>query len=218
MPDDSFDQRYTPKELRFVGTTPIKQDGTDKVTGRAVFGADTHLPGMLIGKTLRSPHAHAKIVSIDTTKAEALKGVKAVCTSADFPDIGSGMFADISATCMARSKALFDGHAVAAVAATSEAIAKQALKLIDVTYEVLPHVIDAKEAAAEGAPILHPGRRPKGMEIDHDTNIVERGEWKMGDMEAGFAEADFIVEEEFVTQPMHQGYIEPQACVASYTE
>jgi len=218
MPDDSFDQRYIPKEHRFVGTTPIKQDGTDKVTGRAVFGADTHLPGMLVGKVLRSPHAHAEIISIDTSKAETVKGVKAVCTSADFPDIGNGMFADISTNCMARGKALYDGHAVAAVAATSEAAAKEALKLIDVEYKVLPHVIDAKEAAAKDAPILHPGRRPKGMEIDYDTNITERGEWKMGDVEAGFAEADFIVEDEYVTQPMHQGYIEPQACVANYTE
>ena len=115
-------------ELKVVGTRPVRPDGADKVTGRAVFGADFGLPGMLTGKLLRSPHAHARIVSIDTTKARALTGVKGVVTAADFPEIASEEafvgegpmnFRDLSRNVMARDKVLYHGHAVAAVAATS---------------------------------------------------------------------------------------------------
>ena len=128
--------------------------GLDKVTGRARVGADFSLPGQLIGKVLRSPHAHAVIKSIDTSKAEALNGVKAVVTAKDFPDqpnliVPTGEMQvnmrDITRNIMAREKALYEGHPVAAVAAVSEAIAKQALALIKVEYKVLPHVIDVAE-------------------------------------------------------------------------
>ncbi|MDX1483442.1 MAG: xanthine dehydrogenase family protein molybdopterin-binding subunit [Alphaproteobacteria bacterium] len=209
------------RKLKIVGTTPIKPDGVDKVTGRAKFGADTQLPGMLVGKILRSPHAHAIIKSIDTSEAEKLPGVKAVCTRDDFPDIKPGPMKDISYICMAREKVFFDGHQVAAVAATSEKIAKQALKLIKVEYEVLPHVIDVMDAVKDDAPILHEGNRPKGIDDwpeDKQTNILERAEWSKGDVEKGFEEADLIVEREFDTKPMHQSYIEPQGCIANYTE
>ncbi len=213
---------YDPdRKLKIVGTSPVKADGMDKVTGRAKFGADLVLPGMLVGKTLRSPHAHAILVSIDTSKAEALPGVKAVVTRDDFPEIapGSGT-ADISRNVMAREKVLYDGHAVAAVAAIDETTAKKALKLIEVVYEVLPHVIDPVEAMQPGAPILHPYLRTKGVEgaEDKETNVTERSELSMGDVEKGFAEADIIIEHSYETKPMHQGYIEPQGCVASTNE
>lgn len=215
------DLAYDPtRELKVVGTTPIKPDGVDKVTGRAKFGADLILPGMLVGKILRSPHAHAIVKSIDTSAAEALPGVKAVATRDDFPELPPGPMRDASYNCMAREKVFFHGHPVAAVAATSEKIAKQALKLIKVEYEVLPHVIDVMDAIKPDAPILHESARTKGIEDapDKPTNILERAEWSLGDVNKGFAEADLIVEREFDTKPMHQGYIEPQGCVANCSE
>ena len=121
---------------------------------------------------------------------------------------------------MAREKVFYDGHPVAAVAATSEPVARRALKLIEVEYEVLPHVIDPVEAMQPGAPILHDHLRTKGVEGagDTPTNIVERLDLAMGDTEAGFAAADVIVEREYDSKPMHQGYIEPQGCVANCNE
>jgi len=208
-------------DLKVVGTNPVKHDGLDKVLGRAKFGADAYLPGMLYGKILRSPHAHAIIKSIDTSKAEALPGVKAVITSADFPEIPQGTgWGDMSRTTIAREKALFDGHPVAAVAATSEQAAKRACKLIEVEYEVLPHVIDVEEAMAEGAPILHDYMRTKGDENAPDvpTNVCEKMVSKLGDVAVGFEAADCVVEHEFDSKPMHQGYIEPQGCIADYSE
>ena len=208
------------KKLKIVGTSPVKHDGIDKVTGRAKFGADLFLPGMLVGKILRSPHPHAIIRSIDTAAAERLPGVKAVVTRDDFPEIKAGTAGgDMTRNAMAREKALYDGHPVAAVAATSESIAKQALKLIKVDYQVLPHVIDAVEAMTPGAPILHPHVRTKGVKgADQPSNVIERLDLAMGDVEKGFAEADVIVEREYDTKPMHQGYIEPQGCVATAAE
>jgi CO/xanthine dehydrogenase Mo-binding subunit len=208
------------KKLRIVGTSPIKHDGIDKVTGRAKFGADLYLPGMLVGKILRSPHPHARIKSIDITAAEKLPGVKAVVTRADFPEIKAGTpDGDMTRNAMAREKALYDGHPVAAVAATSESIAKAALKLIKVDYEILPHVIDPVAAMAPDAPILHEHVRTKGIkDADQPTNVIERLDLAMGDADAGFKEADVIVEHEYDTKPMHQGYIEPQGCVATCTE
>jgi len=208
-------------DLKVVGTNPIKHDGLDKVLGRAKFGADAYLPGMLYGKILRSPHAHAIIKSIDTSKAEALPGVKAVITAADFPDLPQGTgWGDMSRTTIAREKALFDGHPVAAVAATSEQIAKRACKLIEVDYEVLPHVIEVADAMADGAPILHDYMRTKGDDNapDAPTNVCEKMVSNIGDVKAGFEASDCIVEHEFDSKPMHQGYIEPQGCIADYSE
>ena len=151
-------------KYKWIGTRPDRPDGADKVTGRARFGADFNLPGQLIGKVLRSPHAHAVIKSIDTSKAVALNGVKAVITAEDFPDqanliVPTGEMQvnlrDITRNIMAREKALYEGHPVAAVAATSEAVAKQALDLIKVDYKVLPHVIDVGDAMKPNAPVLH---------------------------------------------------------------
>ena len=151
------------RDFKWIGKRPVRPDGVDKVTGRANFGADMSLPGMLVGKVLRSPHAHARILSIDTAKARAVPGVKAVITAADLPDIPSEEayfgedptdFRYVSHNVMARDKALYDGHVVAAVAATSEAIAEAALGLIEVNYEVLPHVLDVEDAMKPGAPLV----------------------------------------------------------------
>jgi CO/xanthine dehydrogenase Mo-binding subunit len=214
------------KDYKWVGTRTIRPDGMDKVTGRAAFGADSSLPGMLHARMLRSPHAHARIKSIDTSKAEALPGVKAVITAADFPEIPASEatkgtapvnFRHLSQNLMAREKALYDGHAVAAVAATSIAIAQQALKLIKVDYEVLPHVIDVVEAMKDDAPLLHEDMFTGGVEPkpDKPSNIAKRVEFSIGDIEAGFKEADVIVERDYTTQPVHQGYIEPHACTVN---
>jgi CO/xanthine dehydrogenase Mo-binding subunit len=213
----------------YVGTRTVRPDGVDKVTGRARFGADFNLPGQLVGRVLRSPHAHARIVSIDTSKAEQLPGVKAIVTREDFGDQPSEFipagemminYKDMVRNVMAREKVLYEGHPVAAVAATSVAIAKRALKLIDVKYEVLPHVIDVVEAMQPGAPLLHDDLFTVGVEPkpDKPSNVAKRIEITLGDIDAGFAKADVIVEREFNTAPVHQGYIEPHATVASVSE
>ena len=214
------------RKLKIIGSNPIKHDGWDKVTGAAKFSADIVLPGMLVGKLLRSPHPHAHIKSIDTSAAEKLAGVKAVVTAKDFPEIKEGTaYGDMTRMVMAREKVLHEGHPVAAVAATSESIAKRALKLIKVEYEVLPHVIDPVAAMQPDAPVLHPYLRTKGakpgdakVSADKPSNVVERYELGQGDVDKGFAEADVIVEHSYDTKPMHQGYIEPQSCVASASE
>ena len=154
----ALDDTKKTRIFKVVGTRPDRPDGIDKVTGRARFGADMVAPGMLTGRILRSPHAHARIVKIDTSRAEALPGVKAVVTRADFGDVPDHV-ADILDNCMAGQKALYDGHAIAAVAAVSPAVARKALKLIEVEYEVLPHVTDVDEAMKPGAPVLHEGRQ-----------------------------------------------------------
>ncbi|MEC7593201.1 MAG: xanthine dehydrogenase family protein molybdopterin-binding subunit [Pseudomonadota bacterium] len=217
------------QSYKWVGTRQPRPDGADKVTGRARFGADFDMPGQLVGKVLRSPHAHANIRSIDTSKAKALRGVKAVITAADLPDMPDEMapagevmvnLRDVTRNVMAREKALYDGHAVAAVAAPSEAIAREALDLIEVDYEVLPHVIDVDGAVAADAPILHDHLRTDGDEnaADTPTNVAKRIEFLKGDLDAGWAEAEVVVEGSFTTKPVHQGYIEPHAAVASATE
>jgi CO/xanthine dehydrogenase Mo-binding subunit len=204
---------------KWIGQRTIRPDGAEKVTGSAAFAADTTMPGMIWGSVLRSPHAHARIESIDTSKAEAYPGVKAVVTAADIVDfpvdtpVALGI-QDMRWMCrnvMAREKALFHGHPIAAVAAMSEAIAAEACKLIEVEYEVLPHVIEIDDAIADGAPILHDFIEFEGK----PSNIAATIEHTKGDLEAGFAEADLIIERDFTTRPVHQGYIEPHACLVS---
>src|SRR6267378_2146594 len=212
--------------LRLVGTRPIRPDGVDKVTGRANFGADMTMPGMLWGRIKRSPHAHARIVSIDAEKALALPGVKAAVTRADFPDVSPERahigaaphnLRDLSLNCMAKGKVLYEGHAVAAVAATSPAIAEQALDLIKVEYEVLPHVMDVEAAMAPDAPLVHDNIFTAGIEPKptKPSNITKMVRFAKGDVEAGFKEADIILERRYTTKPVHQGYIEPHACLVS---
>jgi len=217
------------QKLNVVGTRPLRPDGVDKVTGRAKFGADLHLPGMLVGKVLRSPHPHARIISIDKSKAEALPGVHAVIVGADLPempseDVPAGEmminYRYFTRNVLAREKALYDGHAVAAVAAASESIAKQACKLIDVQYEVLPHVQNPVDAMAPDAPVLIDDLYTEGVDPapDKPSNVAKRVEVGLGDVEKGFAEADIIVEREFNTEAVHQAYIEPHACIANVSE
>src|SRR6202140_2118976 len=212
--------------LRVVGTRPIRPDGVEKVIGRANFGADMTMPGMLWGKVKRSPHAHARIKSIKIDKALALPGVKAVVTSADFPDIpseeafvgeGPMNFRDLSYNCMARGKALYDGHAVAAVAATSPSIAEEALDLIEVEYEVLPHVIDVEDAMKAGAPVLPDDLFAQGVDPKptKPSNVAKRITFAKGDIAAGWREAEVTIERRYTTQPVHQAYIEPHACLVS---
>ena len=223
------------EQFRTVGARPIRHDGFDKVTGKARYSADIHLPGMLHGKLLRSPHAHARIRSIDATRALALPGVKAAVTAADLPEV-SAEFTDqaegamvnygfYSRNVIAREKALYMGHVVAAVAATDPATAERALDLIDVDYETLPPVLSAEDALADGAPILHerlltmhsPTLRAGAWgDSDVRTNLANRFEFRLGDVESGFAQADAAVEREFTTKAVHQGYIEPHAATAQW--
>jgi CO/xanthine dehydrogenase Mo-binding subunit len=203
------------REFKVVGKRLPRPDGIDKVTGRALYGADISAPGMLHGRILRSPHAHARILSIDTSAAVALSGVKAVITAADFGEVDDDATRDILRNCMAEEKALYDGHAVVAVAASSTQVAKQALKLINVDYEVLPHVTDVDEAMQPGAPVLHKGRVEENVPEGFSDNVTSHCQFGHGDLEAGFKAADKVIERSFKTAAAHQGYIEPHACLAS---
>ena len=221
-------------EYQVVGTRPVRPDGVDKVTGRARYGADISLPGMLWGRVKRSPHAHARILSIDTSKAEALPGVHCVVTHADLPG-ATDELVDLGETVtpykwtlenvFASEKVLYQGHAVAAVAAADPHIAEDALDLIEVEYEPLLPVLSVHDAMADGAPILHPGMRTVEMVArfvpgdgrgEQETNVASQLEFRKGDLEAGFAGADVIVEGEFETAAAHQGYIEPQNGTAQW--
>ena len=190
-------------EFKVVGKRPIRHDGYDKVTGKASYGADINLPGMLHGKILRSPHAHARILSIDTSKAERHPDVRAVVTSqhlsAEMRDSQKG------AQILATSKVLYKGHAIAAVAATSPHAAEQAVSLIHVEYEPLPAVTSAEDALKPDAPQLHE---------EYEGNVASHNESRLGDVEKGFREADVIIEREFRTKTVHQGYIEPHTATA----
>ena len=212
-------------EYRVVGKRPIRPDGVDKVTGRAQYGADVHLTGLLHGKILRSPHAHARIKSIDTSKAEAYPGVKAVVTARDLPfasltreqlggDYQRLKFA--SDHILASDKVLFKGHPVAAVAAANPHVAEAALNLIGVEYEQLPAVLDVREAMKEGAPLLHEGLRTTfmGETSERPSNIASHLHFVKGDPDKGFTEADVVVEREYQTASVHQGYIEPHSTTA----
>ena len=224
--------------FRVIGTTPIRHDATDKVTGQARYGADISLPGLLHGKVLRSPHSHAKIKSIDASKALALPGVKAFVTSDDMPVL-SGRPTDVlegsplnpkflSNNVMASGKVLYKGHAVAAVAADSVHTAEHALSLIDVDYEILTPVLDGREAMEQGSPVLHDRLfrsegeffRPGGLRDDDDdgppTNVASHFVFESGNVEQGFTDADVVVEREFRTKSVHQGYIEPHSATARW--
>ena len=208
-------------DYQVIGTRPIRHDGVDKVTGRAQYGADIHLPNMLHGKMLRSPHAHARIVTIDTRAAAALPGVKAVVTAADLPSAPDKVqeygetVSNVryeSWNVLAHDKVLYHGHAVAAVAADDPHTAEAAVRLIQVEYEVLPPVMNVEAALASDAPILIDFLRTDemGKKGDQPTNLASHLRHQRGDLAAGFAAADVIVEREFHTGTVHQGYIEPQ--------
>lgn len=217
----------SPRQFRHVGTRPVRPDGVEKVTGKAIYGPDFKAPGMLWGAVLRSPHPHARIVSIDTRRAEALAGVKAVATGRDFPTLqslvmhvgeGASDIVHVARNCLALDKVLYEGHAVAAVAATTPEIARQALGLIAVEYEELPFVLGLEEALAPGAPLLHDDVFTKGVEPKPDapSNASMRVEMGAGDVEAALAGAAHVITGRYTMEPVHQGYIEPHACVASW--
>ena len=217
-PDYTDDGKY-----KVIGTRPIRHDGVDKVTGAAMYGGDVRLPGLLLGKVLRSPHPHAKILSIDTSEALKLDGVRAVATADDLVEVVDKLsnigettvnVREIAKNSLASDKVLYTGHAVAAVCATNPHIAEEALDLIKVEYEVLQPVIDVRKAMADDAPLLDENRttRELGENSGKKSNIASHNQHAMGDLDEGFAAADVVVEREFDTATIHQGYIEPHNC------
>jgi CO/xanthine dehydrogenase Mo-binding subunit len=214
-----LDTSLVDKKFKVIGSRVTRPDGVDKVTGRAKYGADAFAPGQLVALVLRSPHAHANIKKIDTSKAEKLAGVKAVVTSADLPDLTGGdrSMRDILENCLARKKVLYDGHAVAAVAAVDMHTAKEALKLIKVDYQILPHVTEVDEALKPDAPLLHDDIFTDGVDPKptKPSNYIKRAEYGHGDIEAGLKDADVVISRTYKTEQTHQGYIEPHACLAN---
>ncbi|MEW4489161.1 xanthine dehydrogenase family protein molybdopterin-binding subunit [Thalassoglobus sp. JC818] len=218
--------RHHDREYQVIGTRPVRHDGADKVTGRAKYGADVRLSGMLHGYVLRSPVAHAKIVSIDTSRAEALPGVRAVVTGADLPEVGDRIaelgegavnLRHLSANILAKDKVLYQGHPIAAVAADTIHIAEEAARLIEVQYEKLPVVIDVVEAMKPDAAVLNDDVRTVefGEVIsDQPSNVAEKFLYEQGDPDDAFSAADVVVEREFRTATVHQGYIEPHTSTA----
>ena len=213
-----YDTSYTDQSFSRVGQRVNRPDGLEKVTGRAKYGADMNAAGQLVENPSFATR-HALIKKIDISKAEKLPGVKAVVTADDFPDHSGGDrgMLDILENCMARGRALYDGHAVAAVAAVDETTARKALKLIKVQYKKLPHVTDVDEAMKPSAPVVQDWIRTRGVDPapTSGSNVHQRSEFGHGDLDAGFAEADVIVEKSYKTEQTHQGYIEPHACLAT---
>jgi xanthine dehydrogenase molybdenum-binding subunit len=206
------------KEFTSIGTRVPRIDVLDKVTGNALFSADISLPGMLHGAILRSPHGHARIIRLDTSRAAAREGVMAVVTAKDVPGLQGEdeVLAPMMPT-MAKKRVIFAGQPVAAVAATSEAVAVEALALIDVEYEPLPSVTDVIEAMKPEAPTIYPGVRPThGTAVaDAPNNVFFSFELRRGNLGEGFGAADTIVENTFRTQTVHQGFLELRASVAT---
>ena len=212
-------------EYNVVGKRHLRPDGVDKVTGRAQYGADVQLAGLLQGKVIRSPHAHARIKSIDTSAAEAHPGVHAVVTAFDLPfasltreELGGDYqrlkFA--SNHVLASDKVLFKGHPVAAVAAENLHVAEEALLLIKVEYEVLPPAMTVRQAMEPHAPLLHEDlfTSELGELSDKPSNIASHMAFEAGDLDAGFQQAEVVLEREYETASVHQGYIEPHNSTA----
>lgn len=201
---------------RSIGKSQARVEGYGKVTGQTKYAADLAFEGLLWAKVLRSPVAHARIVNVDTTKAKALPGVRAVLTGADVKDIYVGTRVKDQPV-LAYDKVRMGGDAVAAVAADSEAIADEALGLIDVRYEELPCVVDPVEALEPSAPLIHEDRDkyrnatpiPEGIPTHNLQSYVR---WQNGDLDAGFQKAARVFEHTFRTPLSHHGYIEPCAC------
>jgi CO/xanthine dehydrogenase Mo-binding subunit len=200
-----------------IGKPMRRVDGAEKATGHARYAADVSLPGTLWGKSLHSTYAHARIVRIDTTAARKVPGVHAVITGAD---VQGGLWgrAVKDVPVLASDRVRFFGERVAAVAAADEDIAERALDLIEIEYEELPAVFDPLAALKDDAPILHPGFNtyvgfPQKME--KPSNAYHKTSFEKGDPERGFAEADLVIENTYVTQRVHQGYIEPQAVLVN---
>ncbi len=200
---------------KIIGTPTQRLEGPEKVSGGAIYAADVDLPGMLRCKVLRSPISYGRIKKIDAVHALELPGVHAVATGEDVKGllIGRKIY---DMPILADGVVRFIGEKVAAVAAESEAIAEEALGLIEVEYEEMPALLDPLEAVKPSAAQLHPGVQSyRGLlhPIDAPTNVFVNMHWRKGDVESGLREADLIVENMFTTQPVHQAYIEPHACV-----
>jgi CO/xanthine dehydrogenase Mo-binding subunit len=215
------------RDYKYIGQRTIRPDGFDKVTGRANYAADLSLPGMIWGKILRSPHAHALIRNIDTSRAQAHPDVMAIVTYQDYPAVSSGGFepgpgptdmCDLARNLLADDKVLYHGHAILAIAAKSEAAAEEALSLVDIDYEVLKPVMDVADAMNPDSPLLHEDLFTQGLseQPEKASNIATRMELKKGDVEAGFAQAEVVIERDFYTPTVHQGYIEPHATTVRY--
>ena len=204
-------------ELKYVGKSFKRKDGPDKVTGKAVYTQDVKLPNTLIGRILRSPHAHARIVRIDTSRAKALPGVKAVITVDDTKGIKHGFVETPryppDQEVLARGKVVHVGEEIAAVAAVDQITAQKALGLIDIEYEILPAVFDPEEAMKQGAPEIHPSH-PKAP--GNHLNIGGSTETEWGDVEKGFAESDYVREDRFECQLRTHGYLEPHTTLAHW--
>jgi xanthine dehydrogenase molybdenum-binding subunit len=217
------------RQYKVLGTRPIRHDGADKVTGRAIYGNDVQLAGMIHGKILRSPLAHARIKSIDTSAAEKMPGVFAVITAADFPGLkdriaelgeGSVNLKHLGGNCLAHGKVLYRGHAVAAVAAASPNLAEEALALIKVEYDPLPATTWVLDAMKPEAALLHDDvyTDEMGKMGSKPSNISKHLHFEIGDVAKGFAEADVVIEREFKTASVHQGYIEPHVATALWNK
>jgi CO/xanthine dehydrogenase Mo-binding subunit len=209
-----------------VGQAIGHVEGPEKVTGSAHYTADVTLPGMLWGKCLRSPYPHARIVSIEMSRAARLPGVHAVITAADIPPTRIGRFY-LDLPVLAADRARFQGEKVAAVAAETPEIAEEALALIDVVYEELPAVFDAVEAMAAHAPRVHDNPASyrhlpirdflHGAKAEHRLfpdipNVISQIRFRHGDVEGAFAQAHRVFEHSFSVPSVHHGYIEPHAC------
>ncbi|MFT6434596.1 MAG: CO/xanthine dehydrogenase Mo-binding subunit [Candidatus Azotimanducaceae bacterium] len=206
---------------RVIGQRPLRVDSIEKVLGKARFGADYSLPGMIHGMTLRSDQTHANILEIDTQAAQDLPGVFAVVTAEDFSPLNPGGIGDIARDNLAIEKVLYRGHAVAAVAAQTRAIAERACALISVKYEVLPMVMTLDDALKPGASVLHRhlgADNGAGRYNGYSANVYEQAFEERGDVDIAFAAAEVIVEREFTTPTVHQGYIEPPTCLADYCD
>lgn len=206
------------KKVRYasVGRPAPRVEGVEKVSGAALYSADRLIPGTVWGKALRSPHAHARIVRVDTSRAAAQPGVLAVITAADIPDVLTGRrLRDMPM--LARDRVRFIGEKVAVVAAEDRNVAEEAAQLIEVEYEPLPAVFDPLASMKEHAPQLHPGLNEyKGLPRTLSANnVYSHDQWLLGDIERGFRESDRIFEDTFTTQHVHQSYLEPHASVVS---
>ena len=206
------------KKYNTVGTRPLRPDGSDKVTGIARYGADIFPTNYIHGKILRSPHAHAEIKSIDFSKAEKLPGVLGIVTNKDFPISKNKSEKYLRNNSLADNKVLYVGHAIAGVAAINPHIAEEAIDLIDVKYEVLPPVLTAPDGASVDSPKLHKDLRTDmfGEQQEGETNIASKFKHAIGNLKKGFDSADIVIEKEFNTATVHQGYIEPMNVTAHW--
>jgi CO/xanthine dehydrogenase Mo-binding subunit len=203
--------------LKFVGHPISRVDGSDKVSGNTVYTADVQLPGMLWGKCVRSPYAHARIVSINTEAAKKVKGVRAVLTGEDLPDKRVGLSLQ-DTPILALGKVRFIGEKVVAVTGEDRDAVEEALSAIEIEYQELPGVFDASRAMTAGAPLVHEdlatyaGFKATGDEL---PNVFASQKWTAGDIATGFDEADLVVEHTFRTALAHQAYIEPHSAIVA---